>query len=178
MDESWVEKYADRMYSYARVRLSDNEEIRDVIQEALLAAVKSREKFRGDSEEFTWLVGILRHKIHDVYRAHAKKNKYFIDNLESGSEFSDGRWPWNVADTHSEPAQIAQENFVRENLYSCIDQLPEAFKIPLQMRELDNVPTPEICNILSLTPTNLNVILFRARVKLKKCLESKGIDGV
>jgi RNA polymerase sigma-70 factor (ECF subfamily) len=182
MDEEWIIKYADRLYSYARARLSDMDEIQDVIQDTLLAAMHSKDTFRGESQMYTWVIGILKHKIHDVYRAKARKNKFFSDhpewNNESNNSQANQNRTNNVADTRPDPGGQTESNFMRDELFDCIDQLPDIYKQALRLRELDDIGTSEICNILSITPTNLNVILYRARVKLKKCLEGKGIHSV
>lgn len=69
--EQWVSLYADYLYSYAFVRLDNEEQARDLVQETFLAALEKIDQFRGHSSERTWLTAILKYKIIDVYR---KKN--------------------------------------------------------------------------------------------------------
>ena len=65
--ERWVDEHGD-LYRYALVRVRRTEVAEDLVQETLLAAVRSREKFGGRSSERSWLVGILKNKIVDYYR--------------------------------------------------------------------------------------------------------------
>ena len=66
--ERWVDEHGDCLYRYALVRVRVPEVAEDLVQETLLAAVRSREKFGGRSSERSWLVGILKNKIVDYYR--------------------------------------------------------------------------------------------------------------
>ena len=61
--ESWVDSYADYLYNYAVVRLSDEEQAQDVVQETFLSALKGERNFKGNSTELTWLISILKRKI-------------------------------------------------------------------------------------------------------------------
>ena len=66
--ERWVDEHGDCLYRYALVRVRVPEVAEDLVQETLLAALRSREKFGGRSSERSWLVGILKNKIVDYYR--------------------------------------------------------------------------------------------------------------
>jgi len=168
----WLKKYGDRLHAYAKKRLSSDEEIEDAIQETLLAAIESADRFRGDSSESTWLIGILRHKIHDIYRIHARDSRFFV---EQGDDIRD---EFAAPGRDHRPDSAVENKELHTEIMDCIHLLPQSQATAFVLRELDHLTTPEICKILSVTPTNLNVILFRARVRLKECLSAKGVRDV
>ncbi len=65
---AWLEEHGDALYGYAKARVGTRELAEDLVQETLLAALQSRDRFAGRSSVRTWLFSILRHKIVDVYR--------------------------------------------------------------------------------------------------------------
>ena len=183
-NSDWLSKYGDRLYSYARSRLNTEEEIFDVLQDTFLAALESqsknsKSKFRGESTELTWLMAIMRYKIYDVYRARAKKNKLTASDTNIYEEFAnEDTKTVSVPDSAPGPEAIFENKELYSLILECVRNLPNVQASAFTLREIDNLPTKEICNILSITSTNLNVILFRARVSLQKCLHNKGIRNV
>ena len=65
---------------------------------------------------------------------------------------------------------------VREKIDECLEQAPLQQRMAFVLREVEDLATAEICKILDVTRTNLGVILYRARNRLRECLESKGIE--
>src|SRR5580693_110981 len=64
----WVAAHADYLYAYAISRINDEEQAKDLVQEAFLAALQKTGSFEGRSSERTWLTAILKNKIIDAYR--------------------------------------------------------------------------------------------------------------
>jgi RNA polymerase sigma-70 factor (ECF subfamily) len=69
---SWVETHGDYLYRFALLRLGDPDIAADVVQDALLSALRTRQSFSGRSSERTWLVSILKHKIIDRRRKYGR----------------------------------------------------------------------------------------------------------
>src|SRR6195952_568798 len=88
----WVKAHADYLYAYARARINDEEQARDLVQETFLAALEKVDKFEGKSSERTWLTAILRNKIIDVYR---KKSSGLVttDVIQAEQDQSDFFYP-------------------------------------------------------------------------------------
>jgi len=61
--DAWVDKYGDALFHFALARVNKRDIAEDLVQETFLAAVKSQERFKGQSSEKTWLFGILKHKV-------------------------------------------------------------------------------------------------------------------
>lgn len=179
--ECWVEEYGDYLYSFAMVRLRDPMQARDVVQETFLAALKSRSAYAGKSTERGWLVGILKHKIQDHYRKTARETLFadleFFENQEDDmfvpeglhkgawvSELGPSRWGFH-------PAQNLDREEFWQAFRTCASKLPRRVSQVFLMRELDGTETKEICLLLNLSENNLWVMLHRARLALRRCLE-------
>jgi RNA polymerase sigma-70 factor (ECF subfamily) len=167
----WLDQYGDRFYSYARSRLRDDEEVQDVLQDTFLAALVSIKNFRGESRESTYLFSILRNKIHDVYRMRVRDHRF----IDSGSNDTGADLENAVRDPSPGPDHLAEAGELRSALEECIRGLPEIQSLAFTLREMDHLSTEEICKILDVSVTNLNVILYRARMRMRRCITEKGI---
>lgn len=161
----------------ARLQLRDGGLAEDVVQETFLAAVAGRAGFSGRSSVRTWLTGILKHKIIDAIRhkqrrpiiAAAFDETLDVDALD-GMFNEDGAWKTPPADWGNPEHALAQSEFM-DVLARCLDKLPPATARVFTMREILELESDEICKELSITANNLWVILHRARISLRRCLE-------
>ncbi len=174
--QKWVERYADMMYRYSLVRVRDSEAAEELVQSAFFAALKSQNSFAGKSTEKTWLFGILKHKIMDFFRS--SKNTISIDptsDKKSGLiKFdSSGHMIQKPGDWKLDPEKTTENNELAQVLAQCLKGLPEKYHRIFVLKEIDGISSEEICNEFDIKPTNLWVILHRARNQLKQCLESK-----
>jgi RNA polymerase sigma-70 factor (ECF subfamily) len=167
----WLEQHGDYLYRYAMLRLRDSSAAEDMVQETLLAALKSSARFAGASSERTWLVGILKHKITDWFR---RQHETTLDNTHDDDEFfgKDGFWKsekrpiaWNA-----NPELMVQSKDFQRVLTQCLNQLPDSLARVFILRELNELTTDEICELLDITPSNLWVMLHRARLRLQHLL--------
>jgi RNA polymerase sigma-70 factor (ECF subfamily) len=171
--DTWVDRYADYLFNYAITRVNDEEIAKDLVQETFFAGLKSAKNFMGAATERTWLVAILKRKIIDHYRkVNSKKGKAEVRiNYNDGSE-SEGDWlEEQVADPFS-----LQENDALENaelglaIQDCIDNLPQKQHQVFTMKTIRGLSTEDICNELNINPSNLWVMIHRARTALMGCL--------
>ena len=173
--ESWVDEYGDYLYRYAVSRLRDESTAQDVVQETLLAAFKGAKNFSGNSTEKTWLVGILKHKIVDYIRKASRERSYEDVSLAEGrvEDFFDrkGRWKSGSSEWIVHPRKAFEQKEFWDVFESCLGDLQERLRSVFVLRELEGLPAEEICKELEITSTNLWVMLYRARARLKECLE-------
>lgn len=181
MTEDFLTKHGDALYAFARQRLDNDDDVADCIQETLLAAIRGAASFEGRSAERTWLIGILKFKIIDVFRRRSREIVQAPADLgEEGETFDiHGHWQKQRAPRswQKSPLEQLEHAELQSQLAQCIDHLPAAMRMALTLRELEGIATPEICNTLNITATNLNVILYRARLHLRRCLEDAGYQG-
>lgn len=177
--ERWVDEHGDYLFHYALSRLRDRSRAEDFVQEALLAALRSSDRYLGRSCERSWLTGILKHKLLDYFRK-AGRETNFSDlefyGEEEGKAFENPAFPdhWNAASAPSEwrdaGAALDREEFWRV-FHRCSGKLPERVARVFLLREVDGIPSEEICRTLNISPNNLWVMLHRARLALRRCLE-------
>lgn len=172
--EVWVDEHGDALFSYALSRLKNRSSAEDVVQETFLAAIRSQKKFSGSSSMRTWLIGILKHKIVDLIRKESREQPAEeTEGLEDPSEiFFDRKGHWRIkpVDWQIHPDKILEQKEFMAVLLQCLEHLPDRLHRLFVLRELENINSAEICKDLDITPTNLWVMLHRARMRLRGCL--------
>lgn len=174
--EAWVDEHADYLFRYALPRLPDRHATEDVLQETFLAALKSVNKFRGDSNPRTWLVGLLRRKIADHYRKAYREGQ--AESLDATDPTIDawfdkkGSWIALPKRCELDPAELLERADFWTVVQRCLQALPDRLAEAFTLRVVDNQTPDEVCKVLSITPTNLWVALHRARARLRACLEA------
>jgi len=171
--DTWVDLYADYLFNYAVVRVSDSEIAKDLVQETFFAGLKSAKNYKGTAAERTWLIAILKRKVIDYYRKiNSKKGKAEVRIQYNSNNDSDGDWlEEQVADPYS-----LQENDAMENrelglaIQDCISKLPKKQSLVFTMRTIQGISTEDICKELGINPSNLWVMVHRARTALMGCL--------
>lgn len=173
---SWVDAYGDRLYRYALSRVRDEASAEDLVQEAFLAALKSRDRFEGGSSELTWMTGILRNKIFEHYRRQAKEAplRTSDEEIDPDAEFFDGRhYSASAAprDWGGEPAKKAETAEFSAALRRCLDGLTAPVARAFVLREMEGVPAEEAAAALGVDGGHFAVLMYRARMRLRRCLE-------
>jgi RNA polymerase sigma-70 factor (ECF subfamily) len=160
----------------AVLQLRDADLAEDVVQDTLVAALQGADGFSGRSSIKTWLTGILKHKIVDAIRKKGREpvtssldEECRLDDFDAMFDES-GHWD-NPPATWGDPeAQLSRLQFF-EIVDFCLEKLPPNTARVFMMREVMELDGAEICKELRITSTNLWVILYRARVALRQCLE-------
>ena len=183
--ESWVDQYGDFLYHFTLSRIKDPSIAEDLVQETFLAALKARKNFQGRSTARTWLIAILKHKIVDHIRKQVREHT--SDKVESmlntaandpvDSSFNDeGDWRIRPSKWAIDPMKLYEQKEFMDILYQCLGELPERQAEAFMMREIDGLSTEEICKVLNITATNSWVMLYRARMWLRRCLENSWLS--
>ncbi|MAU71876.1 MAG: RNA polymerase subunit sigma-70 [Pseudozobellia sp.] len=171
--ENWVDAYADYLFNYAISRISDAEIAKDLVQETFLAGLKSAKNYKGDAAERTWLIAILKRKVIDYYRkSNSKKGKAEVKINYSAQTDAEGDWlEEQIADPFSNFEHDDLENEELGNaIQSCIAKLPAKQAQVFTMKTIQGISTEDICNELDINPSNLWVMIHRARTALMGCL--------
>jgi RNA polymerase sigma-70 factor (TIGR02943 family) len=176
----WLDRHGDVLFRMALVRVGKPDLAEDLVQETLLAALKARDTFAGRSSERTWLIAILKRKIIDHFRTSWRQVDFpadvdqdeVIEKFFQGGEVA-GHWNPELApsDWGRDPELSLQNKQLRKVLTDCVGKLPESLSAVFVVREIDGLTTEEICQEFSLSPSNLWVILHRARTRLRRCLD-------
>ena len=174
--DTWVDKHGDSLYRYALIRVRRREVAEDLVQETLLVAVRMYGTFRGSSSERTWLYGILKNKIFDYFRKLAQEVSFTdLESLENemSHKFIDEGWNHALgpAEWKAAPEAALDRKEFWDTFGSCLHKLPARVADVFVLREIEQMDTAKICEVLQISRNNLWVMLHRARMALRECLE-------
>jgi len=181
LDYATLGQHRSYLMRYALLQLRDATAAEDAVQETLLAGVEGAARFSGKSSVKTWLTGILKHKIIDHVRRESREVP--LNEDADGAERSDaeavdalfvadGHWRTPPADWANPDRALENKKFL-EVLEMCAKLMPARMARVFALREVMELSTEEICKELGITATNCWVILHRARLSLRECLETK-----
>lgn len=175
----WVELHGDYLFRYALIRVRNSTVAEDLVQETLLAAFQARERYDGEFSERSWLTGILRHKVLDYFRQQSRERttpqaETMPNELED--RFDDvGVWkhdpPLGPNDWGEDAAAQMQRKEFMAVLKQCLDKLPRRCADAFIMREMEAAESGKIQELLGVSASNFWVLLHRARMQLRLCLE-------
>jgi RNA polymerase sigma-70 factor (ECF subfamily) len=161
----------------ASIQLRDRHLAEDVVQETLLSALASAESYAGRASVKTWLVGILKHKVIDAIRARARGPRPIS---EIGSELRTddldalfdevGIWRVKPREWEDPAHEVHQRDFDRV-LETCLKKLPGTSAQVFVLREMFEMSAEEVCELVGVTRNHVNVLLYRARISLRGCLD-------
>ncbi|ETS31745.1 MULTISPECIES: RNA polymerase factor sigma-70 [Photorhabdus] len=168
-----------QMLQFASLQLNDFHQAEDVVQEALEGAMKNAASFAGRAAWKSWVFTILRNKISDALRMRYRHSSVQLtddideQNFEALFDES-GHWPRNE---HLQRWHLPDEAAEQEQFWTvfelCLTQLPTQNARAFMMREFIGLETQEICQEMALSVSNLNVMLWRARMRLRECLSQR-----
>jgi RNA polymerase sigma-70 factor (TIGR02943 family) len=178
--ERWVELHGDYLFRCAMMRLRDATKAEDAVQETFLAALKGGKSFAGRSAEKSWLVGILKNKISDYYRKASRETSFtdmeFYSDEEGARFVADGllkdSWIHELGPQDwSSPGASLDSGVFWQTFRDCSNKLPKNVGTVFTLREVDGIESREICAMLNISESNLWVMLHRARMALRRCME-------
>ena len=173
---AWVDEYGDYLYRYAMSRLRDGEAAEEVVQETFVAALQHVDQYTGRGSERGWLIGILKRKIIDLIRARSRATSLQDDDGNDPSEAlfdRSGSWRAEIRSAGYQPLDSLEREEFWQILRRCLEALPTRQADIFMLREMNDESTEGICKELEITPSNLWVILYRARLQLSNCMKSR-----
>ncbi len=175
MQSAQLVEIREQMLKFARLQLRDETVAEDIVQEALLSAVKNIENFQRQSALKTWVFAILKNKIIDYLR---QKDRFVVESDlvddDNDNSFFDQHGHWK--------AEYSPENLPESAVYSdefwlvfetCLTHLPAKQSRVFMMREYLDYSAQDICQEVDITSSNLHILLYRARLQLQHCLTHK-----
>ncbi|MDB3905839.1 sigma-70 family RNA polymerase sigma factor [Crocinitomicaceae bacterium] len=166
-----VEEQSDYLLSFAMSKLQDLELAKDLVQDTFVSAITKLDSFENRSNIRTWLTSILNRKIIDHWR---KAETRYTDPVSSYFDQEGKAKHWlmdkkNSTSVESVVDQITKEEATME-LYNCIEKLPPKWRGVIASKYLDEKVSDDICKDMEITPSNLWVIIHRAKLLLRDCL--------
>ncbi len=172
-----LDSHRSYLMRVAQLQLRDRDLAEDVVQDTIVAALAGQAGFTGRSSLRTWLTGILKHKVVDAIRRR-QREPLAAAALDEELDVEDfdalfregGAWAEPPADWGDPESALNQRQFL-DVVEICLERLPANTARVFLMREVMELETEEICKELAITANNLWVILYRARMSLRACLE-------
>lgn len=178
--DNWINAYADALYGYTMVRVNDSGLAEDLVQETFLSAWKARDSFKGEASEKSWLFSICKNKIIDHYR---KKSKEIVKPLpgKDGSDvFFDDVDHWTDTHQPKDWGMDFNQNIDKKEFFSILEGCKKKLQLQQQavfvMKYMEDMDSAEICKALDITPSNYWVLIHRAKLQLRTCLEKNWIN--
>ncbi|MCP4201719.1 MAG: sigma-70 family RNA polymerase sigma factor [bacterium] len=165
-----VDAYLDQIVRAARGAGLNQHQAEEVAQNTFATFIETAHRFEGRSHVRTWIFGILYRKLQEARRGFAKDRR--LDDID---EVFEGRFDNNQSWSRP-PKGPEDELFAKEahrEIGDCLEAVPDRQRMAFVLREIEGHSTQEICKILEVSATNIGVMLFRARNRLRECLETK-----
>jgi RNA polymerase sigma-70 factor (ECF subfamily) len=171
----WVERYGDDLYRFALLRVRNAHDAEDLVQETLLAGFRARAQFAGRAAVRSWLTAILKRKIVDWLREKGRGERAgairptedLLDNLFDAR----GKWRVKPGFWGAPPEAALERKEFWQVLRRCLDRLPARQASVFSLREIEQMSNQEVRRALRVSPSNLWVLLHRARLGLSRCLD-------
>jgi RNA polymerase sigma-70 factor (ECF subfamily) len=165
-----VRQYGAQMLATARRLLDNEDDARDAVQQAFISAFKSIDSFNEVARLSTWLHRIVVNAALMQLRSRRRRPEVPIDDLLP--QFDDqGRWAGEPEASGWMDEHPMDRSQTRQMVRRCIDNLPEAYRSVLLLREIEELDTVEVAAILGITQNAAKVRLHRARQALKTLIE-------
>ncbi|MEG0032088.1 RNA polymerase factor sigma-70 [Acinetobacter sp.] len=170
-----------QMLKFAILQLSSFQLAEDAVQEALASAYQHIDSFTGRAAFKTWVFAILKNKIIDLIRQKSRlmtmselfndeESELSIDALFDAS----GHWhKYEAPKAWPSPEEMLEQKDFWIIFNACLNHLPAKYAQVFMLREMIELSSDEICEKLGITVTNLNVLMYRSRTRLRECLENK-----
>jgi RNA polymerase sigma-70 factor (ECF subfamily) len=166
--EEFYNVYRGRLYSLILEQVDRDEAIaEDLVQEVFVAALGSLDKFRGDSQLYTWLRSIAFHKINDFYRHQARRP----EPVKSLHDFDVTRLE-QIGDNEPATSVQMESEEIRQSVHQALADLPHDYQEVLVLKYLKDMPVLAISQIMGRSPKSVEGLLSRARKAMRDSLES------
>lgn len=178
--QKWIDNYADTLYGYVCARVNNTGVAEDIVQETFLSAWRAKDTYNATASEKTWLFAICKNKIIDYYRKASTQKEVLAKDEETEDYFfaDDGHWTKELAPknwaTNSETTVEKKEFY--NILQLCKSKLKQIQQRVFTMKYLDDENTEVICQTLNISVQNYWVLMHRAKLQLRTCLQKNWMN--
>ena len=179
--QKWIERYGDALYAFAMMRLHRMEVAEDLVQDTFVSAYKAKDTFLANASEKTWLISILKRKIIDYYRKKSTQNELNIFDKDAKDDFmnhffdreSSGHWAeGGIPQAWGKDFETSVESDEFQQILSnCLGKIPPKAAAVFTLKNVDDLTSEEICKELDIKPSNYWVLMHRAKLQLRECLQ-------
>lgn len=181
-----VDAYGDRVYQLGLRVCPTPSEAEDLVQETMLAALKSWPRFQGDSHPYTWLFRIAMRTCRRMHRKRVGEPEHFLplDELlglkgNGAGGYDMGNGSAHLGAAAATPATVTQERAlqgeVRRRLDAAMERVPPVYRVALVLKDIADFSLEEIGEILEIQPATAKTRVHRGRLHLRKALDEEGV---
>jgi RNA polymerase sigma-70 factor (ECF subfamily) len=172
--EEFYNLYRHRLYSLVLEQVGRDEALaEDLVQEVFLAALGSLDKFRGDSQLYTWLRSIALHKIKDFYRRQAREPK----PEKSSPDFDAMKQLEQIGDNKPATSTAMESEELQQSVHQALVNLPQDYQEVLVLKYLKDMPVLAISQVMGRSPKSVEGLLSRARKAMRDKLEDNNHES-
>jgi RNA polymerase sigma-70 factor (ECF subfamily) len=175
----WITNYSDALFKYTMMRVNDAGVAEDIVQETFLSAWRNKDNYKGIASEKNWLYTICKNKIIDHYRKKSTSIIQYAEADTSGNMFDDLEH-WTKEDAPKEWGINYNQTIEKKEFYGilekCKSKLQQMQQSVFVMKYLEDLDTEEICKVLGITTSNYWVLIHRAKLGLRNCLEKNWVN--
>ena len=168
-------EHIDYLRRFARSRMRDEDLAEEAVQETLLAALESGDRFAARAKLRTWLTGILLHKIHDEFRRGAREGLH-RHARDDGTDAAQGPIEESIASPEGGPDHAVHCRELRAAIDRALAALPPRQKEAFLLKEVSGLETEQLQRLLGVSTGNVWVLLHRARTHLQAALSREGFS--
>ena len=172
--EEFYNIYRSRLYTLVLAQVDQNQAVaEDLVQETFLAALGSLDRFRGDSQLYTWLRSIAYHKLNDHYRQQGKEPKA----KESSPDFDAIKQLEQTGNDEPAASTVMESEEVRQSVHQALEELPQDYQEVLVLKYLEEMPVLEISQVMGRSPKSVEGLLSRARKAMRANFEENNHEA-
>ena len=168
--EALVLEHQNKVYSLALRMVGNEEDARDMAQEAFIRAFNSLASFRGESKFSVWLYRLTSNICIDFLRGRAKRRTVSLNWEDEDGEEGE----LEIPDERFSPEARLERTELRESVRRGLDSLSPEYREILLLREINGLSYDEISRALNLEEGTVKSRIARARLALRKFLVSSG----
>ena len=169
----FVETHQDRVFNTALGIVQNAADAEDVAQEVFIQAFRYIGSFKGESKLSTWLYRIATTRSLDLLRSRKSKKRYGIIQRLFNEQ---GELQYDPPDFHH-PGIVLEQKENAAKLFKAIAKLPDNQKAAFTLHKLEGINYQEISEILDTTVSSVEMLMYRAKLNLRKILEADGSNN-
>jgi len=167
--DEFVERYQKKIYALAFNMTRNPMDAQDVVQEVLLTIFRKIDTFQGKSAFSSWIYRITLNAVYMKLRSKKKQQTVSLDDMLPNFNHS-GYHQEKIRDWSQNSESLLFSNETREIIQNAVNLLPEKEKVVFILRDVEELSTEKVGEVLDLTVPAVKSRLHRARLFLRKKL--------
>jgi RNA polymerase sigma-70 factor (ECF subfamily) len=169
--EQLIDRHQERLYRVAMRLLRNENDAREVLQDALLSAWQNLDSFAGRAQFGSWIYRVTVNAALMLLRTRRRRPTVSVEDLAPGAlDAAIGASHDTGSDWSKRPDEQLQSGELKEHIEVALDQLPEILRVVFVLRDVEGMSTEETAEILDITIPTVKTRLHRARLALREAI--------